>query len=484
MASRVLPPRPSLVQYKKQAKDLLKAANSGMGDAITRIDSQNFGNVTLANNVDVARFTLSGAQFAIAREHGFANWAKFVKHIESLTGAADKNATWRAAEAAVISGDDAALGKLLSANEQMFREEQPPEFRYRGLKPNYSAGEPRAILVQNHEFENWAQFETYREARRHSGTMIALFEDAADAIANGDEAAVNELLRQSPEIIHARSTRKHHSTLLHYVGANGIEYYRQRSPKNIVAIAKTLLLAGADVNAVADMYGGGSTTLGLTATSIHPIRSGVLRPLMELLLNSGAEITGTGAVNGCLANGRKAGAEWLADHGAPLDLEGAAGVGRLDLVKSFFAADGSFKNGANSEQMNRGFAWACEYGHTKVAEFLLDMGMDIGAPIRNHGQTGLHWAAHCAHIATSKALLKRGAEIDAKDATWGATPLSWALHGFSDPPPGTPIRRYYSIVKLLVSAGAAVDPAWLDRESVKDDVQIVAALKAEAKFNS
>ena len=37
-----------------------------------------------------------------------------------------------------------------------------------------------------------------------------------------------------------------------------------------------------------------------------------------------------------LANGRMEAAELLAARCAPLDLEGASGVGRLDLVQSFF----------------------------------------------------------------------------------------------------------------------------------------------------
>ena len=168
MASKTLPPHPSLVQYKKQAKDLLKAANSGTSDAIRRIDSQFFGNGNLDNNIYVARFTLANAQFTIAREHGFESWPRFVKQIESRSGAGAKNAIWQTAEKAVISGDETTLDKLLRENEKMFREEQPPEFGSRGLRPNYSAGEARAILVQNHEFEDWAQFHAYREARRRS----------------------------------------------------------------------------------------------------------------------------------------------------------------------------------------------------------------------------------------------------------------------------------------------------------------------------
>ena len=42
-----------------------------------------------------------------------------------------------------------------------------------------------------------------------------------------------------------------------------------------------------DINAVADIYGG-STTLGLAATSIHPWRAGVLEPLLQLLIDRGA----------------------------------------------------------------------------------------------------------------------------------------------------------------------------------------------------
>jgi len=476
MAAKLLPPHPSLVQYKKQAKDLLKAAVSNDASAIERINSQLPAGKRTNSRLPAARFALSEAQLTVAREHGIESWPRFVKQIESLNGAGAKDAIWRSAEKAVISGDVSTLEQLLAKHEKMFREEQPPQFGPRGLRPDYSAGEARSILVSNHEFQDWPQFASYLEARAKTGSELHEFEAAADAIASGDLRTLESLLRRSPHLVHVRSTRKHHSTLLHYVGANGIEYYRQRTPKNIVSIAQRLIEAGADVNAKADMYGGGQTALGLAATSVHPERAGVQKPLMELLLHRGAAPGDTGAVNGCLANGRKAAAEWYATHGAPLDMEGAAGVGRLDLVKGYFAPDRSLTHGATEEQMRRGFAWACEYGRTKVVEYLLDMGMDVGAPLRNHGQTGLHWAAHCAHIGTARALLKRGAAVEAKDPSFDATPLSWALNGWSDPPPGTPKTRYYSMVKLLVDAGAGVDQAWLERENVRADPQMTAAL--------
>ena len=178
----------------------------------------------------------------------------------------------------------------------------------------------------------------------------------------------------------ARSTREHRSTLLHYVSANGVEDFRQKTPKNIVEITKLLLNAGADVNAESDAYGGRSTTLGLTATSCHPEEAGVQLPLMDLLIAHGATIDGPdggSAVNGCLHNGRGEAAEYLANRGARLDLEAAAGVGRLDVVQSFFNDDGSLKPPATEKQRTDGFAWACEFGRTSVVDFLLRTGIDV-----------------------------------------------------------------------------------------------------------
>ena len=58
------------------------------------------------------------------------------------------------------------------------------------------------------------------------------FELAADAIVSGDTDTLTRLLDANPELIHERSTREHGCTLLHYVGANGFEGFRQKSPKN------------------------------------------------------------------------------------------------------------------------------------------------------------------------------------------------------------------------------------------------------------
>src|SRR5439155_1229554 len=84
---------------------------------------------------------------------------------------------------------------------------------------------------------------------------------------------------------------------------------------------------------------------------------------VQTLLDYGANINGLpGGWNPLLAalhNGRREAAEFLAARGARLDLEGAAGVGRLDVVQTFFNEDGTLRNATNA-QMESGFGWACE----------------------------------------------------------------------------------------------------------------------------
>jgi ankyrin repeat protein len=153
-----------------------------------------------------------------------------------------------------------------------------------------------------------------------------------------------------------------------------------------------------------------TTPLGLVATSVHPVRAGVQGALIDILLNRGASLdravapdyTDGRVVNACLANGRAEGAEFLATRGARLDLEGAAGVGRL--VRSFFNEDGSLKPDATANQMQSGFNWACSYGRLEVVVFLLEKGVNVAE--RRRGETGLHWAAYGGHVAIVKVLLE------------------------------------------------------------------------------
>src|SRR5688572_18399009 len=109
-----LPPRPHLEQYKKRAKELVRLCKSGDRDALrawvadwietllklegrqayTPAELSYLSDHTVrriakhlkaTDPASLATCTLAQAQFAIAREHGFASWPKFARHLEELT---------------------------------------------------------------------------------------------------------------------------------------------------------------------------------------------------------------------------------------------------------------------------------------------------------------------------------------------------------------------------------------------------------------
>jgi len=128
-------------------------------------------------------------------------------------------------------------------------------------------------------------------------TVDLVFEKAATAVLCGDASGLKALLVSHPTLVSERSSQPHHATLLHYIADNGVELLGRDSdngvaslgsyPGNAVELLDILLDAGADVNATADFYGGGATTLGLVATSIHPARARVQIALLERLLGGG-----------------------------------------------------------------------------------------------------------------------------------------------------------------------------------------------------
>jgi ankyrin repeat protein len=317
------------------------------------------------------------------------------------------------------------------------------------------------FIARAHGFASWPKFQNHLQALSRAHSPVTHFEAAADAIVSGDSAKLEKLLQEHPALVRARSTRAHRSTLLHYVSANGVEDFRQKTPKNVVEIAELLLAAGSNVNAESDAYGGRSTTLGLTATSCHPENAGVQIPLMQVLIDHGAFLDGSegrSIVNLCLQNGRGQAADFLGSRGARLDLEGAAGVGRVDRVKNFFTKNGELKSPATRQQMEDGFAWACQFGRTAVAHFLLQQGLEVDTKLRHHGQTGLHWAAYGGYSETVKLLLERGSPIDATDDAFHGTPLDWALYQWGNATrPEIEADRYYETVALLDRAGARFD---------------------------
>jgi hypothetical protein len=161
-------------------------------------------------------------------------------------------------------------------------------------------------------------------------------------------------------------------------------------------------------------------------------------------------------VRACFSNGQPDAAKFLADHGAPLDLESAAGVGRLDLVKSFFGAGGILLTSSPQRQLQNGFLLACMRGEEDVAIFLLEHGADLHDPA-DTGATALHWAAGAAHPGLVKCLLQIGAPLEVLNQ-WGGTVLEHAGHGFEHGPFGI---DFVPTFETLLGAGAKIRGSWL-----------------------
>src|SRR5207248_4866732 len=134
-----LPRHPNIEQYEKQAKELLKACKSGDPQALPawvtqwleaqlRIDpgvasarrAYTAGEIAHRIRHGIERVmkhlgvtdaasrgacTLTRAQFALAREFGFASWPQFSRHLEALARAHSPIHGFEAAADAIAGGD-------------------------------------------------------------------------------------------------------------------------------------------------------------------------------------------------------------------------------------------------------------------------------------------------------------------------------------------------------------------------------------------
>jgi hypothetical protein len=427
-----LPARPNVEQYKKLAKDLVKACKSGDPDAIR-------------------------------------SWA--VRWVESL--------------AALQQEPDAFRHRNEIADRSGAVEQFARQRLTRGTETSSACALTAAqfVIARAHGFLSWPKLVHHIESLVLEDSTVSAFERAALAVVRGDRPTLEHLLRAQPDLIRARSTREHRGTLLHYVSANGVENYRQVSPKNSAEITSVLLDAGAEVDAEADVYGGKCTPLGLVATSGPPSVAGVQLQVIDVLLDRGARMDRPGLaghkhslVFACLANGQPKAAEHLVSRGAPFDLRGAGGLGRVDVLKRFLTADGRLAPREAQDEVKEAFALASAYGRSEAVMFFLEHDLEVDTELKGHGagHTALHVAAYHGHAEVVSILLRYGASVDAVDKTWGTKPLVWAVTGWQRKAaePG----RYHDVVARLVAAGAPVSQELLDWSEAKADPLMVAAL--------
>ena len=140
--------------------------------------------------------------------------------------------------------------------------------------------ETDALLTMSREygFASWEDVQRLKDL-----APDPTFETALDCVMSGNLDGLSAYLKNTPSLIRERSRYGHGATLLHYVGANGVESHRQVTPSNIVAVAKLLISHGAQRDATAQIYGGGQTPYDLASTSAHPHNAGVADQLNQVL---------------------------------------------------------------------------------------------------------------------------------------------------------------------------------------------------------
>ncbi|BAH39468.1 hypothetical protein GAU_2426 [Gemmatimonas aurantiaca T-27] len=412
-----LPQRPDTQQYRTRAKDLVRAYHAG-GEAVEI-------------------------------------WAR--QWVDAL---------WRA---------QSAPGQATADNQADTRDrdraaQQVTHFARQRLATDDAAlHQAQFVIARAHGFPSWPRFVRHLTDAANDQSTSAIFEQAADAIVRGDLSTLLLLLRAHPALVRARSTREHEATLLHYVSANGVENYRQRTPANIVVIATALLDAGADVNATCEVYGGGADTLGLVVTSAHPRAAGVQLALTDLLVARGAPVV-AGMVRSALANGcpeaaAHVGALCVA-RGIALRLDELAGMGLVEPLEAHLSRQ-TPDDRAAGEAMQMA-AW---YGRGAAIATMLDHGLPVDTPDPNGGETALHTACYAGHEALVAMLLERGASVHRMDTRYGTTPLVWALHAWLEDG-RTPVEAYRAIVHRLLDAGAVADAALAQDERLAGETTL------------
>ncbi len=396
-----LPPRPDLAQYRKQAKDLVSACKSGP---------------------DAVRAWV-------------ASWIATIARLQTPVFAAQlRTDSYPSDELALF-----ALDKLLARNHK---------------RRTCSLADAQFVIARAHGFDSWSKFAGHVSAATEEESDVTLFEEGANAVVDGDLTKLQRLLREHPRLAHMRSSREHAATLLHYVSANGVENFRQRTPANAVDIARRYWMQARTstrkrICTVADRQ-----RWSLVATSIHPELAGVQNMLMQLLLDRGADIEHGSQVKdrnailmSALANGRGGAAAFIAER-VKLDALSAAAVGRLDVLQRQIGDGRAQGAPPSAADIETGFLYACLYGHMNVVSQLLDNGANVNAR-DPQGQTALHLAAMGGHADIVRTLLDRGASLEAVNV-WGGTVLgqtTWCVVN-------QPRTHYAGVIEILLDAGA------------------------------
>jgi ankyrin repeat protein len=406
----------NLEQLRKQAKELVKAARNGDREALARL-----GDLPVR---------LSGAQLALAREHGFSSWPALVHELAEQPFRTDLE-YYEGRAAGIATVNDVPIASA------------------------------RRELAQRHGYPSWPALKRRVQALAGGDEPPTPFMLAYRAVEDGDRDRLAALLDEHPDLVRIR-------------GTNGNDLFGMAGD---LATTTLLLERGADVNRGND-HGW---------TKLHQAGYGNDRTLAEVLLAAGARTDLSARGDG----GTPLIAALFWGHREVVDLLGlepgnlrvAAGLGRVDLIdeligtpaagahREFYRPHGGFpawrpsddpqevldealvwaakadrleavdrlvQLGGNVEaDPYRGtpLSWAAANGRIATIRRLVELGADpnglgtFGGPTHGEGVAPLHLAAQAGQEAAVDLLLELGADPSIRDGIYGGDAAGWAMHG-------------------------------------------------------
>lgn len=184
-----------------------------------------------------------------------------------------------------------------------------------------------------------------------------------------------------------------------------------------------------------------------TPTFIEAVKAGDLETIEHMLdgdpaLASARTPGGVSAVLVAVYYGKSAVADLLIARGASLDVFEAAATGRVERVRAWLDEQPALANAYAADGFQP-LGLASFFGHTPVAELLVERGAEVNSPSRNDQRVQpLHSAAAAQHLEIARLLVEHGADVNAVQA--GAfTPLHAAAQ-----------NGQVGMIRLLLAHGA------------------------------
>lgn len=508
----VLPAQPHIDHLRRQARDLLRAARAGDTAAAERV-------LAVSD-----RLTLAAAQLAVAREYGFASWARLKTEVQSRSAdlaqladefclASIRDWTGRAARmlaarpeladyniaTALVLGDIAKVRRAIDADPGLvLRSDERTGWkalhvvcasRWHQLDPARADGlvAVASLLLDSGADPNgraadgsWTPLRCAVAGAAHPAIVRLLLDRGAvpedddlylAGFADGDNDCLRMLIDGAADVL--RIARMALAAPISRNDADGV---------------RLLLDAGADPRRYLDDDGadGGADT-GLPCPVIYAaVRSDCSAEIVDLLLAHGAEPELPGADGRsphalAVSKGRTDLAALLRQHGASDDATeldvflSACLRGDLADAKRLASAPG-FLGQLASEQQSEAMIRAAETGNTDAMRIMLDIGFPADVRGGAYGGTAMHAAAYAGGAEVVRLLIDRGADIEARDARWESTPVDWACVGSGEKPAGNPRPDWPAAIAALVEAGASLDGITLSPDDPKPPSPAVAEL--------